>query len=87
MYLSQIWEIIMKICETINPIENGSFWRSLWMEGGEQKGPPPENLLYISYNDTVILYLRKIQKTNKSQDLTPEFCWYQNFLNRKQQLL
>ena len=42
--------------------------------GGEQKGPPPENMLYISYNDTVILYLRKIQKTNKSQDSTPEFA-------------
>ena len=37
--------------------------------------------------DTIIPYLKKIQKIYDSRDITPEFCWYQHFFTRNQQIL
>ena len=36
---------------------------------------------------TIIPYLKKIQKIQKSRDTPPEFCWHQHFFNENQQLL
>ena len=36
---------------------------------------------------TVIPYLRKIQKMNKSRDISLEYCWHQHFFTGNQQVL
>ena len=36
---------------------------------------------------TVIPYLKKIQKIYELRDTPPEFCWYQQFFIRNQQIL
>ena len=37
--------------------------------------------------DTVIPYLKKIQKICESRDTYPEFCWHQHFFTWNQQIL
>ena len=37
--------------------------------------------------DTVIPYLRKIQKIYKSRDTSLEFCWHQHFFKENQRIL
>ena len=59
--------------------------------GGGPFWPPVSKICHtyptIMKLDTVIPYLRKIQKMYKSRDTSLEFCWHQHFFTRNQQIL
>ena len=64
----------------------------LLTDGGEGEGakrsPLPKICHTYSNNfDTVIPYLKKIQKIYESRDTPREFCWHQQFVTGNQQIL
>ena len=62
-------------------------------KGGEAKSPPrPLSKILHTYPtimkfDTVIPYLKQIQKIYESLDTAPEFCWHQHFFTGNLQIL
>ena len=74
---------------TINPIQDGLF-RGCSRMGGAFLAPLPKiRYTYpaIMKLDTVIPYLRKIQKVYKSRYTFLEFCWHQHFFTGNQYIL
>ena len=77
---------------SINPIQDGHFRGCSWMMGeGGQKGILLPKICHtyptMMKLGTVTPYLKKIQKIYESRDAHPEFCWYQHFFTRNQQIL
>ena len=75
------WLLLQMFC--FNPIQDGLFRGCFF-------GPLPK----ICHTDptmmklgTVIPYLRKVQKINKSRNTCLEFCWHQHFFTENQQIL
>ena len=61
-----------------------------WGGGGSAKRFPLPKICHIYPTmiklDTVIPYLKKIQKMFESRDTLLEFCWQQHFFTRNQQI-
>ena len=74
-----------------NPIQDGHFRGFSQMGWGGQKGRPLPKIRHTYPTmiklDTVIPYLKKIQKIYESRDTSPEFWWRQHFFTENQQIL
>ena len=72
---------------TFRDVQDGSFQG--WDGGRRGKKAPLSIICYthptMMKTDTVILYLKKIQKIYNSRDTTLEFCSHQHFFTRNQQ--
>ena len=69
----------------INPIQDGPFRGcSSWGEMAK-RSPSLKSVTHPAMMklDTVIPYLKKIQKIYKSRDTPLEFCWPKHFLSKK----
>ena len=82
--------IIFEVHEMVQPYPRWAFLGLITDWGEGKKYPFPK--IYHRYPTmmklgTVILYLRKIQKTNKFGDTPPEVFWRQHFFIKNQQLL
>ena len=81
----RIWCVI-----SLNPIQDGHF-RGCLRIGGEAKRAPVPLICHIYPTmlklDTVIPYLKKIQKIYQSLDTPLDFWWHQHFFVRNQQIL
>ena len=75
----------------VNPIQDGHFRGCSRMGEGAQKGTPLPKICHtyptMMKLDTVVPYLKKIQKISESRDKPAYFCWHQHFFNESQQVL
>ena len=72
-----------------NPIQDGLFRSCSWIGG--QKGPHLPKICHkyptMMKLDTVIRYLKKVQKMYEPRDASLEFCWAHHFFIWNQQIL
>ena len=84
--------VFLLLCSTfhvINPIQDELFW-GLLADRGAKRFPLYEvchTYLTLMKLDTVIPYLKKIPKIDKSRDAPLGFCWHQHFFTRNQEFL